>query len=345
MLEPIGIALPVRPGAAGCLERIALGCSFSPRQAHRSQRTSAAVGRTRGTDGCAEVHHCLSKIAGALAAESGCRPARGSPAVIAARVAGPRTFWRPRVRHCRRRRPRAGQRRSRRWPRRCSGRCPGSWRRPDSLWGNLPAKLARHPPGAGDKIAGAGIIAQAGPRSHHLGLVGRRERFDARPATGKSLEIGPRHRNIGLLQHDLGQPHPIGVGCFAIDRAPGQSPFIHSIPAQKARRGIDGHVSPMPCSGEWANRTGRRKIHRVRRLARPARACLARPEKSCRSGRDALVRWATCCRTSAAPRSAASASSSPRWSAAGGRSSASATPASPRPNRSVFRPASAPTEC
>ena len=75
------------------------------------------------------------------------------------------------------------------------------------------AAVQRRPqPGAGVEVAGARVIAEAGPGLHDrldrrarqsLSTVGKRSR--------KRREIGPHRRDRGLLQHDLGQPDPVGI--------------------------------------------------------------------------------------------------------------------------------------
>ena len=74
------------------------------------------------------------------------------------------------------------------------------------------AVIARHRAGAGQQVAGAGVVAKARPGGHHLAVLRGGQRPHRRPARGEVQEIGRRVRHGGLLQHDLRQPHPVGVG-------------------------------------------------------------------------------------------------------------------------------------
>jgi len=96
--------------------------------------------------------------------------------------------------------------------------------------------------------AGLGRLRRALAETEAVAHRLRGEIGDRRPAAGEVDEVGRGVRHRGLLQHHLGEPHPIGVRTRARLRPPGQRPLIHSIPTQKSLGGIDGHGAAMPCS-------------------------------------------------------------------------------------------------
>src|SRR5690606_2684267 len=60
------------------------------------------------------------------------------------------------------------------------------------------------------EVAGAGVVAEAGPQVQH-GVEGRRgEGLDSGRGGGEAGEVGHHRGHLGLLQHDLRQPHPVG---------------------------------------------------------------------------------------------------------------------------------------
>ena len=62
------------------------------------------------------------------------------------------------------------------------------------------------------KIAGPGIVAKARPIAEHLVHLGRRQFRQTGEAGHEALEIGGDRRDLGLLEHDLGDPDPVGAG-------------------------------------------------------------------------------------------------------------------------------------
>ena len=86
---------------------------------------------------------------------------------------------------------------------------------------------------AGVEIARPRVIAEAGPGLHD-GLDRRaRQPLEGRKAIEKGREIGPHRRHIGLLQHDLRQPHPVGIRHLAGTRAPWQRAAMAVVPGQE----------------------------------------------------------------------------------------------------------------
>ena len=72
------------------------------------------------------------------------------------------------------------------------------------------------------QVAGAGVVAEAGPFDEYVFQRRRREIGNARPSCQKSAEIRADRDNGGLLQHDLAEPDVVGIGAPARPRAPGQ---------------------------------------------------------------------------------------------------------------------------
>jgi hypothetical protein len=66
--------------------------------------------------------------------------------------------------------------------------------------------------GGAVEVAGPGVVAQAGPVAEHLIRLGRRQVRQTGEAGHEALEIGDDRRDLGLLEHDLGDPDPVGAG-------------------------------------------------------------------------------------------------------------------------------------
>ena len=74
--------------------------------------------------------------------------------------------------------------------------------------------------GAGDQVPRAGVISEAGPLRENVLVARSGERHDRRPAGDEALKPRSDRRDRGLLQHDLAQPHPVGIGTRAGRRSP-----------------------------------------------------------------------------------------------------------------------------
>ena len=99
---------------------------------------------------------------------------------------------------------------------------------------------------AGDQVARPGIIAEARPLLHDVGLRGGGEGFDGRPARDEAFEARRDGGDRGLLEHDFAQPDPIGVHRRRSGRgAPWQAPEVIHIMLQQPRCGIGAHGRPM----------------------------------------------------------------------------------------------------
>ncbi len=97
-----------------------------------------------------------------------------------------------------------------------------------------------HFAGAFQQVARAGVVAEAGPGGHHLGILGGRQRLDPGPAAGEIEEIGDDGGDGGLLQHDLAEPDPVRVGPIAAawGHAPGQHAGVAVVPIQNFAGGV-----------------------------------------------------------------------------------------------------------
>ena len=82
--------------------------------------------------------------------------------------------------------------------------------------GKSSAVLLDHGLGAGMQVAGARVVAEPGPELEHV--VERRggKLRDRRKAREEARIIRSDRLHGGLLQHDLGEPDPIGIGALAV---------------------------------------------------------------------------------------------------------------------------------
>jgi hypothetical protein len=65
--------------------------------------------------------------------------------------------------------------------------------------------------GAGMQVASAGVVAEAGPEVQYFVLVGIGEGRNIREALHETFVIGDDGADLGLLQHDFGDPDPVGA--------------------------------------------------------------------------------------------------------------------------------------
>ena len=157
------------------------------------------------------------------------------------------------ARRCRRRRPRAGRRRSPRSPRRCRGRCRGA-RQPRLAVGEAAAVVAGHGAGAGEEVAGAGVVAEPGPGGHHLGVGGGGER--RRPsASGRRRSRNRLHRrDRRLLQHHFGEPDAVGVGPARRDPGGTRQGRRRAVRSYQASRSAAMGLRPFPLTSHAPSR-------------------------------------------------------------------------------------------
>ena len=93
---------------------------------------------------------------------------------------------------------------------------------------------AGHDIGAGMEIAGAGVVAQPGPGREHVVERGTGQGVDGRPALEEAAEVVADRGHGGLLQHDLRQPHVIGIGAFPGRGAPRQGATMSVVPGKQS---------------------------------------------------------------------------------------------------------------
>ena len=182
MLEPVGDALAARPRRLGRLHRIARRIALA-----RRPRNSRGAGSARNR-GCAA---CRSSRPDPSSPGRNRRPRSSGVSASASawmrrRAPGQRLRHREQPRDDpldigvdHHRAPAEGDRGDRGGG---IGADAGQLRSSASSSGKRPPMLGRHRPGAGEQIAGAGIIAEPRPGGHHLAVVGRGQRLDRRPA-------------------------------------------------------------------------------------------------------------------------------------------------------------------
>ena len=93
------------------------------------------------------------------------------------------------------------------------------------------AVLARNDAGGAVQVAAPGVVAEAAPQVQYLVEVGVRQRADVGKAGDEALEVRHDRAHLGLLQHDLRDPDPIGRTFLlprqvlaAVDVPPGEQP-------------------------------------------------------------------------------------------------------------------------
>ena len=86
---------------------------------------------------------------------------------------------------------------------------------------------------AGMQVAGACVVAKAGPELEHILQRGRGKLCDGRKAREEARIVGSDRLHGGLLQHDLGEPDAIRVCAFAFPCAPRQHAAVAVVPAQQ----------------------------------------------------------------------------------------------------------------
>jgi len=97
--------------------------------------------------------------------------------------------------------------------------------------------LRGHFASTGQQVAGAGVVTEACPGGHDFRVRRSRQRFHGRPAAGELGEIGFYRRDRGLLQHDFGQPDPVGIGRRrAGRRTPRQIAGVGIVPVEQGGR-------------------------------------------------------------------------------------------------------------
>ena len=100
----------------------------------------------------------------------------------------------------------------------------------------LSAMVLHDRAGASVQITRPRVIAEPGPDPQHVIEAGCGERGHARPALNKAREIRRDRLDRGLLQHDLGQPDPIGIGPRTFARPPRQNPPMAVVPGEQIGR-------------------------------------------------------------------------------------------------------------
>ena len=90
-----------------------------------------------------------------------------------------------------------------------------------------------HCAGAGMQVAGARVIAEPSPGGENLAELGARQRLDVRPGAEEEPVARQHGLDRGLLQHDLAQPHAVGIGARAGLCPPGEMPPLAVVPGEQ----------------------------------------------------------------------------------------------------------------
>ena len=102
----------------------------------------------------------------------------------------------------------------------------GEWEKSGMLLG--------HGPCAGMQVARAGVVAQTRPGRQNLVERCRGQGLHRGPAFDEFPEVVADRRHRGLLQHDLRQPHEIGLGLRPGRGAPGQGATMAVVPGKQS---------------------------------------------------------------------------------------------------------------
>src|SRR6056297_1001214 len=116
----------------------------------------------------------------------------------------------------------------------------------------LTSVIAHGTSGCRMQIPGPGVVAEPGPLRQHIIEVGFCQCLEVRKPVHESLEIGSHGAHLGLLQHDFGDPDPIGA---ALDLPGKIVPTVVLPPAQQAPgegRRIDRGLTQSAATGSRA---------------------------------------------------------------------------------------------
>ena len=101
-----------------------------------------------------------------------------------------------------------------------------------------PSVLGHHGAGTAVQVAGATVVPQPAPQGHHLVLGCRGEGMHVRKPAQEARVVAQDGAHLGLLQHDFGQPHAVGIA----GALPGQAvPPVAALPMHQGRRKTSAH--------------------------------------------------------------------------------------------------------
>ena len=103
------------------------------------------------------------------------------------------------------------------------------------------AEPDRRAGGSVQQVAGPAVVAQALPEAQHLLFLGPGQVGGGRKRLEEALEVGDDRRDLGLLQHDLGEPDAIGVA-RALPRQ--VVPAVALLPGDEPRCQASGQRGP-----------------------------------------------------------------------------------------------------
>ena len=113
------------------------------------------------------------------------------------------------------------------------------------------------------QIAGPGVVAEAAPQVQDFVHLGRGERGHVREAAHEGGEVGEHRRDLGLLQHDLRHPYPVGCRLAlpgqvvtAVARVPGEESGCEGLRAGAVATHTPPHGAR--CRGHDRRGSGRR---------------------------------------------------------------------------------------
>jgi hypothetical protein len=87
--------------------------------------------------------------------------------------------------------------------------------------------------GAGVQVAGTRVVAEPGPKLQHVVERCGGQSRDRREALEEARIVRSDRAHGGLLQHDLGEPHLVGIGPLAGTRTPRQHAAMAVVPSEQ----------------------------------------------------------------------------------------------------------------
>ena len=91
-------------------------------------------------------------------------------------------------------------------------------------------------PCTGMQVARTRVVGKPGPGPQHIIERRCRQHFDIRPARRETQKVGCDRLHGRLLQHDLREPHAIGIGDLACSRPPWQHAAMPVVPGEQRMR-------------------------------------------------------------------------------------------------------------
>ena len=141
----------------------------------------------------------------------------------------------------------------------------------------LSAKVGHHLPRTAVQQARAAVVAQTAPQGQYLVFAGVRQSGDIAKALQEARVVRQHGRDLRLLQHDFGKPHPVGVA----GALPGQ--VVAPVPALPGDHAL-GQRALLAIHASAASGSGARACAAIDSRKARTRPCSSR-SVACRASR------------------------------------------------------------